>query len=113
MPQLELAFDGWVPAAVPVAERRIDLTLDRLRAAYEAASDEARAGIDDKPYWNVVLMVSALRAMERGEEEALSRPSRGLADVYDLVVSPGEHPIEALLRTFRATYLQPVSTRHA
>jgi hypothetical protein len=105
MSQLSLALD--TSSLSSASERRIDITLDRLAAIHEAMSIEQRAMLDDKKYWAVVLMVSRIRAMERGEEEALGRPSRGLADAYDAIIAPGEHAIEALLRTFAHVYSQP------
>jgi len=92
-------------------QRRIDITLDRVRETYDAMSLEERTALSQKPWMKVVEMVFAVRAMERGEEQALGRPSIGLADVYDKVVTPGEHPIEALLRTFKGSFPeQPSAT---
>jgi hypothetical protein len=42
--------------------------------------------------------------MERGEEEALGREDAPLADAYDRLVKPGDHPVEALIVAFRAVY---------
>lgn len=88
-------------------ERRIDVTLARLAADHDAMSDEKRSQLDGKPWWATIVIVSRLRAMERGEEEALGRQSKGLADIYDSIVSPGEHAVEALLRTFQASLRSP------
>lgn len=88
-------------------ERRIDVTLARLAADHEAMSDEERSQLDGKPWWTTIVIVSRVRAMERGEEEAIGRPSKGLADIYDSIVSPGEHAVEALLRTFQASLSSP------
>lgn len=85
-------------------ERRIDTTLERAADIYESMSDEEHAELAAKEWWNVIVMVSRLRGMERAEEEVLGRPSMGLADAYDRVARPGEHAVEALLRTFKEVY---------
>ena len=83
-------------------ERRIDITLARLADITEALSDEEHVKLSDKPWWSAIVLVSRVRAMERAEEEVLGRPSKGVADTYDHIVSPGEHAGEALLRVFNA-----------
>lgn len=85
-------------------ERRIDITLARLAGIHEAMSDDERSQLDGKQWWAVIVIISRLRAMERAEEEVLGRPIKGLADTYDAVVSPGEHAVEALLRTFQTAF---------
>lgn len=82
-------------------KRRIDITMDRVKETYDAMSLEERTTLSQKPWMNTVEMVFAIRAMERGEEEALGRPSVGLADIYDRIVTPGSNPIEALIKTFK------------
>jgi hypothetical protein len=102
MSQLQFALD---PAPNPVAastERRIDVTLDRLRADFEALSDAERSELVCRPWWAAIDTVAYLRSMERAEEEVIGRPRDGLADIYDRLVTPGEHAGEALLRVFRA-----------
>lgn len=81
--------------------RRIDVTLERLDADVAALSAEQQAALGQEKAWSLVVIVSRLRAMERGEEEALgsTRPS-SLADAYDRVVSPGD----ALIRTFKTVF---------
>ncbi|MCP1832785.1 hypothetical protein [Bradyrhizobium sp. USDA 4545] len=113
MTQLAMAFDASPSSPFSSPERRIDITLDTVRGIHEAMSDSERAELAGKKWWSVVLMVSELRAMERGEEEALGRPSKGLADAYDAIITPGEHAIEALLRTFAHVYSQPGNLVHA
>lgn len=85
-------------------ERRIDITLHSVRETYNALSLEERAALSQRPWISTLETVFAIRAMERGEEEALGRPSVGLADIYDRIVTPGENAAEALLRTFREMF---------
>jgi len=85
-------------------ERRIDITLARLADIQESMSQEQCSQLASSPWWNMVVIVSRLRAMERAEEEVLGRPSTGLADVYDRIAQPGEHAVEAILRTFRESF---------
>ncbi|WP_375782866.1 hypothetical protein ACE10Z_23415 [Bradyrhizobium sp. Pha-3] len=105
---MQLAFTLDAPPSFVSRERRIDMTLAIVRDIHEAMPVEERSELDGKKWWSVVLMVAELRAMERAEEEVLGRPSRGLADAYDAIVTPGEHAIEALLRTFAHVHSQPV-----
>ncbi|WP_158669931.1 hypothetical protein [Bradyrhizobium guangdongense] len=98
MAQFELAFDVRVASVAPPSDRRIDITIERLRLSFEDLSESERAALICKPWWGFVDTVLALRAMERGEEEALGRPARGVADAYDRLVEPGEHILEALIR---------------
>lgn len=81
-------------------QRRIDTTLDRVRAVYDAMSLDERTAISQKPWMATIETVFALRGMERAEEDVLGSPSEGLADVYDKLVMPGDNAIEALLKTF-------------
>lgn len=105
--QAELAFVGPAPAVAASTERRIDITLDRLRDSFDALSDEQRITLVNKEWWSAVDFICALRAMERGEEEALGRPRPGtVADIYDRIVSPGEHILEALIRVRNAFFQQ-------
>lgn len=92
-------------------ERRIDITLDRVRETYEALPLEERLALSQKPWMITMETVFAIRAMERGEEEALGRPSVGLADIYDRIISPGENAADALLRTFREMFLDAETRR--
>lgn len=105
MAQLQLTLDAPVAPFTSPA-RRIDVTIDRLRADFEALTDGQRAELADKPWWAAIDAVACIRAMERGEEEALGRPSKGLADIYDRIVTPGEHAGEALLRVFQDQFSQ-------
>lgn len=100
--QLELGLDSGPPTAGP--DRRIDRTLTRLAAIYESMPQEERAELAGTKWFSVIVLVSRLRGMERAEEEALGRPSKGLADTYDRVVRPGENAADAILRTFVAVY---------
>ena len=103
--QLQLALDAAPPTTAFVSpERRIDITLDRIREVVEAATNEERATLIGKPWWSAIDTVFCLRAMERAEEEVLGAPRGVLADLYDRLVTPGEHPGEALLRVFRAMF---------
>src|SRR5579885_3033034 len=72
-------------------ERRIDVTLARVATLHEAMTDQERAELDGKRWWTTIVVASRMRAMERAEEEVLGRPSKGLADAYDRVISPGEN----------------------
>jgi len=85
-------------------QRRIDITLDRVRAVYDAMPLDEQTAISQKPWMATIETVFALRGMERAEEEVLGRSSKGLADVYDKLIAPGDHPIEALLKTFGKLY---------
>ncbi len=80
-------------------ERRIDITLASVASVYEALSEEERAQISER-FVATLTIVARIRAMERAEEEVLGRPSKGLADIYDRIVVPGENAGAALLRTF-------------
>lgn len=102
--QLQFALDA-PPRPVAVSpERRIDITLQRLADIQESMSADELAALAGKSWWNTIVIVSRLRAMERAEEEVLGPPRGVLADIYDRLVTPGEHPCEALLRVFRATF---------
>ena len=98
MAQFELAFDVRALSITPPSDRRIDITIERLRLSFEELSDSERAALVCKPWWVSVDTVLALRAMERGEEEALGRPAHGVADAYDRLVEPGQHILDALIR---------------
>jgi len=100
MAQFELAFDVRAPSVAPPSDRRIDITIERLRLSFEDLSDSERAALVCKPWWVSIDTVLALRAMERGEEEVTGRYAHGVADIYDRLVEPGEHVLEALIRVF-------------
>jgi len=96
--QLALAFKE---------SRRIDIMLDRLEDLLDELSAEQQARLTDPSscsWWGVVVMVARLRAMERAEEEVLGGDRATMADAYDRIVQPGEHAVEAIMRTFRAVY---------
>ena len=99
----QLSPDPATPGQFISPERRIDVTLQTVRDQYEALPEYEQAELSAKHWWNTVVVVSRLRAMERGEEEAIGRPSIGLADIYDSLISPGEHACKALIRTFSAS----------
>jgi len=86
--------------------RRIDITLDRLDKVVNEMVESERSTLANHKWWSIAVIVSRLRAMERAEIEVLPSSRQTMADAYDLVVTPGEHPIEALLRTFRTVYCQ-------
>lgn len=92
----------------PAPPRRIDVTLERLRATFETLSPEQQQRLGTQKSWAVVVMVDRLRSMERAEEDVLQRPISPMADAYDSIVTPGEHPIEAIVRTFQAVYAAPL-----
>ncbi|MDX3971111.1 MAG: hypothetical protein QHD01_31580 [Bradyrhizobium sp.] len=98
MAQFELAFDVRVASIAPPSDRRIDITIERLRLSFEELSDSERAALVCKPWWVCVDTVLALRAMERGEEEVTGRYAHGVADIYDRLVEPGQPILEALIR---------------
>lgn len=102
--QLSLGWDQAPANDPPSAARRIDITLARLADIQESMSVEEQSTLSGKPWWTSVVLVSRLRAMERAEEEVLGGPVPGLADAYERLVTPGEHPIEALMRAFQAVY---------
>lgn len=104
MGQLQFALDAPPSPAPATPERRIDVTLDRLRASFEALSDEERTALVCKPWWAAIDTVACLRSMERAEEEVLGAPRGDMADMYDRLVTPGEHIGEALVRVFRAMF---------
>jgi len=93
----QLAFDL-------APSRRIDITLQRLDELLQAATDEERNQIASAPWWGVLVIVSHLRSMELAEEAAGSKATNQLADAYDRLIRPGEHAVEAILRTYRAVY---------
>lgn len=85
-----------------ILTRRIDITLERLETEFNALPDEERAELIGKPWVTTLELIGKLRGMEMAEEDVRGRPSgRDLADTYDRLVKPGDHPIEALLLTFR------------
>lgn len=103
MEQLGLALEAPAPPAVP--KRRIDITLERLEAEFNALPDDERTKLIGRPWVSTLELIGKLRGMEMAEEDVLGRPlGQGLADTYDRLVVPGDHPIEALLRTFREHY---------
>ncbi|WP_439398981.1 hypothetical protein ACRQ5Q_16690 [Bradyrhizobium sp. PMVTL-01] len=105
--QFQFAFDGPAAISPTLPGRRIDITIERLRVSFEALSDAERSTLVCKPWWAAIDTVLALRAMERSEEEATGRPAlSSVADIYDQVVSPGEHAGEALLRVSRSMFQQ-------
>jgi len=102
MSQLTLQFET----------RRIDVTLDRLANVEEALSVEERSALQREDWWNIVILVTRVRAMERAEEPEHRRlglrTDAPLADAYDRVVQPGVgHPVDAILRTFKAAFADP------
>lgn len=87
--------------------RRIDITLARIADIYEQLPDEDRERIGGEKWWNIIVIVFRIRAMERGEEEVTGHSSRGLADAYDRIALQGEPAHEAILRTFKEVYAPP------
>jgi hypothetical protein len=86
-------------------KRRIDITLERLEAEFNALPDNVRADLISKPWVASLEMVGRLRGMEMAEEEVRPFPAeRGLANVYDRVAFPGENGADAVLRAFRIAY---------
>ena len=101
--QLSLALEAQSPP--PSSGRRLDVTIERIADIFDSLSDAEVASLAGKDWWSVTALVCRLRAMERGEEESRGCGAiNSIADTYDKVVSPGEHPIEALIRTFKAHY---------
>jgi hypothetical protein len=86
--------------------RRIDVTIERLEKSIDALTREQRDRLADPQcaWWAVVVVVARVRAMERAEESVRAAPVAPMADTYDRVAQPGEHAVEALLRTFKAMY---------
>ncbi len=97
MEQMDLALE--VPQ--PPAKRRIDVTLEKLDEEFNALPAEERAKLIQRPWVHALEMMAALRGMEIAEDEAMGRSRPGLAEAYDRIVMPGDHPIEALLHVFR------------
>lgn len=86
-------------------KRRLDITLERLEAEFNALPDAVRADLIRKPWMAALEMVGRLRGMEMAEEEVRPLPDdRGLANIYDRVAVPGENGVEAVLRAFRIAY---------
>jgi hypothetical protein len=83
-------------------ERRIDVTLQGISDFVGSMSQHDLAKVVSKPWWESIVAVTCLRSMERAEEEGLGRPAQGLADIYDQIVSPGDHAADALVRTYHA-----------
>lgn len=87
------------------AKRRIDITLERLEAEFNALPEAVRAELITRPWVATLEMVGRLRGMEMAEDEVRSNPNRrALADVYDRVAIPGENGANAVLRAFRIAY---------
>lgn len=82
-------------------DRRIDVTIERLRSEFEQLSDTERLRLTSMSAWSAIDTVLCLRSMERAEEEVLGRPCGTLADRYDRLVTPGEHAGDALVKVFR------------
>lgn len=107
--QLSLAIDQPAAPGEP-PPRRIDITLDRVRDVIEGMAEQDRRALSGQPWWPHVNALIAVRAMERAEELVNAADGRrhrmvyALADTYDQIVKPGEHPIEALLRVWRGVY---------
>lgn len=100
----QLGFDPQTAPAAATAERRLDITLGRLDAAIEAMPEDERSKLATKPWWCAIALLSRVRGMELAEESVLGRSIHGVADLYDRLVEPGEHPIEALLRVYQAAH---------
>lgn len=98
MEQLGLALESPPPQVSP--QRRIDITLERLEEKFNALPDEARAKLIGRPWVATLELIGRLRGMEMAEEEVRG-PQLSLADTYDRLVTPGDNPVEALLRAFR------------
>lgn len=100
MEQMDLALGAHQPPAIP--KRRIDITLERLEVEFNALPDEERTQLIGLPWLHTLEMMAALRGMEMAGEEVRGHSLKNdLAEIYDRIVTPGEHPIEALLRVFR------------
>lgn len=86
-------------------KRRLDITLERLEAEFNALPEAVRAELMTKPWVATLEMVGRLRGMEMAEEEVRPFPEdRGLANIYDRVAVPGENGANAVLRAFRVAY---------
>lgn len=84
------------------AQRRIDITIDRLRDTFDALSAEEQVTLSATRGWAAIALIAGVRSMERGEEEVIGYCNHSVADVYDRIVQPGDHLIEALLRVLQA-----------
>lgn len=100
MEQLGLALE--VPTSPAPPKRRIDITLENLEREFNALPEGERAKLIGRPWVWALETIGRLRGMEMAEVEVRGGPLPcDLSEIYDRLVSPGDHPIEALLRVFR------------
>ena len=83
-------------------KRRIDITFDRLDEMTAGMNEEERAKFAGQRFYPLLITASRLRSMEMGEEAAMGGKRSPLADDYDRLVKPGEHAVEAIVRTLAA-----------
>jgi hypothetical protein len=102
--QFDLFAAPAVPAPPTYPLRRLDITLENLRAIVEGLSEEESITLSQNPYWPNIELIFHLRAMERAEEEVRGFALKSMADTYDHIIAPGEPMLPALSRLLQAIF---------
>lgn len=79
-------------------KRRLDRSLERMQTEFDALSEAERIKMAADKGVKMIEILARVRGMEMAEEDVFGRPVKGVADLYDHLIEPGQPLVSSLLK---------------